>query len=60
MDSVPSSEYDHVVVSTMNWGSQSGRTDDPLDEIGIHLEGSGLAAELLERIERLLPQASSR
>lgn len=46
---------DHVVVSTMNWGSQSGRIDAPLDEIGIHLEGPGLAKELLERVERLLP-----
>jgi hypothetical protein len=51
---------DHVVVSTMNWGSQSGRADDPLDEIGVHLEGPGLASALLERIERLLPEASDR
>ena len=48
---------DNVVVSTMNWGSQSGRADDPLDEIGIHLQGSGLATELLKRIEKLLPHA---
>lgn len=47
-----------VVVSTMNWGSQSGRADDPLDEIGIHLEGPGLAAALLEQIENMLPEAN--
>lgn len=46
---------DHVVVSTMNWGSQSGRADDPLDEIGIHLTGLGLAEALLKRVELLLP-----
>ena len=51
-------DEDHAVVSTMNWGSQSGRIDDPLDEIGIHLEGPGLAVALLEKVERLLPQAS--
>ncbi|RIY03758.1 hypothetical protein D3218_03205 [Aureimonas flava] len=45
---------DDVVVSTMNWGSQSGRDDDPLDEIGVHLQGPGLAAALLERVEHLL------
>ncbi|WP_342447348.1 phospholipase D-like domain-containing protein [Methylobacterium platani] len=48
---------DDVVVSTMNWGSQSGRADDPMDEIGIHLEGPGLAAALLDRVEQLLPEA---
>lgn len=45
---------DNVVVSTMNWGSQSGRTDEPLDEIGIHLQSPGLATKLLDRIEHLL------
>ena len=28
-------DRDHVVVSTMNWGSQSGSPDNPLDEIGL-------------------------
>jgi hypothetical protein len=42
---------DHVVVSTMNWGSQSGSPDNPLDEIGLHLEGPGLATCLLAKFE---------
>lgn len=44
-------DADHVVVSTMNWGSQSGSSDNPLDEIGLYLEGSGLATFLLEKFE---------
>ena len=42
---------DHVVVSTMNWGSQSGSPDNPLDEIGLHLEGPGLSTLLLAKFE---------
>ena len=49
---------DNVVVSTMNWGSQSGRADDPLDEIGIHLEGPGLAAALFQQVEHVLPDTA--
>lgn len=44
-------DTDHVVVSTMNWGSQSGSPDNPLDEIGLHLEGPGLATCLLAKFE---------
>ena len=47
-------DTDHVVVSTMNWGSQSGSPDNPLDEIGLHLEGPGLATSLLVRFENQL------
>jgi hypothetical protein len=42
---------DDAVVSSMNWGSQSGSSDDPLDEIGLHLEGPGLATCLLAKFE---------
>lgn len=42
---------DDAVVSSMNWGSQSGSPDDPLDEIGLHLEGPGLATCLLAKFE---------
>ena len=45
---------DHIVISTLNWGSQSGRHDQPYDEIGICLEGSGLATILLGRLERFI------
>lgn len=44
-------DNDHVVVSTMNWGSQSGSADNPLDEIGLHFQGPGLAAYVLEKFE---------
>ncbi len=44
-------DTDHVVVSTMNWGSQSGSPDNPLDEIGLYLEGSSLAICLLAKFE---------
>lgn len=44
-------DTDHAVVSTMNWGSQSGSPDNPLDEIGLYLEGPGVATSLLEKFE---------
>jgi phosphatidylserine/phosphatidylglycerophosphate/cardiolipin synthase-like enzyme len=44
-------DTDHVVVSTMNWGSQSGSPDNPLDEIGLYLEGPSLAISLLAKFE---------
>lgn len=47
-------DADDVVVSSLNWGSQSGSPDDPLDEIGLHLEGPGLATSLLASFEALL------
>jgi len=40
---------DHIVVSSLNWGSQSTTVDNPLDEIGLYLEGTGLAAILLKK-----------
>jgi phosphatidylserine/phosphatidylglycerophosphate/cardiolipin synthase-like enzyme len=47
-------DRDHVVVSSMNWGSQSGSPDNPLDEIGLYLEGPSLAKSLLEKFEEQL------
>lgn len=47
-------DNDHVVVSTMNWGSQSGSADNPLDEIGLHLQGPGLAEYVLAKFEERL------
>lgn len=44
-------DSDHVVVSSLNWGSQSGLEDNPLDEIGLYLEGPDLATSLLEKFE---------
>jgi hypothetical protein len=42
---------DDSVVSSLNWGSQSGSPDAPLDEIGLHLEGRGVATCLLAKFE---------
>lgn len=42
---------DNAVVSSMNWGSQSGSPDDTLDELGLHLEGPDLATRLLAKFE---------
>ncbi|SEP49506.1 PLD-like domain-containing protein [Methylobacterium sp. ap11] len=44
-------DRDHVVVSSLNWGSQSGLEDNPLDELGLYLEGPELATALLEKFE---------
>jgi len=44
-------DQDHVVVSSLNWGSQSGSDDNPLDEIGLYFEGPGLATSLLDKFE---------
>lgn len=44
-------DSDHVVVSSLNWGSQSGLEDNPLDEIGLYLQGSNLAHSLLVKFE---------
>jgi phosphatidylserine/phosphatidylglycerophosphate/cardiolipin synthase-like enzyme len=49
-------DKDHVVVSSMNWGSQSGLQDNPLDEIGFYLRGPDLAASLMEKFEALLKE----
>ncbi len=47
-------DRDDVVISTMNWGSQSGSEADPLDEIGLHLEAPGIATELLRAFDESL------
>lgn len=44
-------DSDHVVVSSLNWGSQSGLEDNPLDEIGLYLQGPNLATSLLAKFE---------
>lgn len=45
---------DDVVISSMNWGSQSGLSGNRLDEIGLHLNGPGLADALLKKFEAFL------
>ncbi len=36
-------DHDDIVVSSFNWGSQSASEDKPLDEIGLHFHGRGIA-----------------
>ena len=43
----------------MNWGSQSGLADNPLDEIGIYLEGADLAARLLKTFDLCIQPSSA-
>lgn len=45
---------DDVAISTMNWGSQSGSDTNPLDEIGLHIRGAGIATELLKLFDESL------
>ncbi|WP_245485497.1 phospholipase D-like domain-containing protein [Rhizobium leguminosarum] len=42
---------DHIVVSSLNWGSQSAALDNPMDEIGLYLQGAGLATILLKKFD---------
>ncbi|MER9756587.1 MarR family transcriptional regulator [Mesorhizobium sp. M0166] len=44
-------DKDHVVVSSLNWGSNSTSADQPLDEIGLYFAGPNIATRLLERFE---------
>ena len=52
-------DIDDVIVSSLNWGSQSGLADNPLDEIGLHLRGANLATSLLQKFEAELERNDS-
>ncbi|GGA65282.1 phospholipase D-like domain-containing protein [Pelagibacterium lentulum] len=45
---------DHVVVSTLNWGSQSGVETNPLDEVGFYIRAPGIAQALLTLFDEAL------
>lgn len=49
-------DKDHIVISSMNWGSQSGLPDSRLDEIGLYLRGPSLATSLMEKFEAFLKE----
>lgn len=36
-------DHDDIVVTSFNWGSQTASEQKPLDEIGLHLHGNGIA-----------------
>ncbi|OWY08403.1 hypothetical protein B6V74_14780 [Thioclava sp. F42-5] len=42
-------DHDDIVVTSFNWGSQTASEDKPLDEIGLHLNGDGVA-DLLQTV----------
>lgn len=42
-------DHDDIVVTSFNWGSQTASEDKPLDEIGLHLHGRGVA-DLLQTV----------
>lgn len=44
-------DRDDIVVTSYNWGSQSASEEKPLDEIGVHLSGTGIADVLISRLE---------
>lgn len=44
-------DKDNVVVTSMNWGSQSGSPDDRLGEIGLYLSGPDLATIFVKKFE---------
>jgi hypothetical protein len=49
-------DNDNLVVTSMNWGSQSGSPDNPLDEIGLFLKGPDLATIFVKKFEALLDE----
>ena len=50
-------DNDNVVITSFNWGSQTGSTENPLDEVGLHLNGPDLASNLLEAVEAQVDKA---
>lgn len=50
---------DDVVVTSFNWASASIDSAFPQAELGIHVRAHGIAADMLRRVERLLPEVSA-
>ncbi|MEW4402083.1 phospholipase D-like domain-containing protein [Agrobacterium tumefaciens] len=48
-------DTDSIVITSMNWASQTGLAENALDEIGILVEAPELATALLKRFETFLP-----
>lgn len=46
-------DEDDIIVSSMNFASQNGSMEAPLDELGVHIHAEGLADSLLQRFEAL-------
>ena len=48
---------DVVAVTTFNWASASVDPAFPQAELGVHGRAKGIAADVLRRVEELLPEA---
>ena len=48
-------DSDDIVVTSFNWGSQTASDDKPLDEIGLHLHGRGVADLLQTVLDNRIP-----
>ena len=44
-------DRDDIVITSYNWGSQTASEEKPLDEIGVHLSGSGVADVLISILQ---------
>ncbi|MFN8683595.1 hypothetical protein ACDP63_21025 [Paracoccus sp. P2] len=44
-------DRDDIVVTSYNWGSQTASEERPLDEIGVHLRGAGIADLLISCLQ---------
>ncbi|MER9944794.1 phosphatidylserine synthase [Mesorhizobium sp. M0092] len=50
---------DDIAVTSLNWGSARTADGFPQSEIGVHINGSGIATDLMRRIESIFPNAAS-
>lgn len=48
-----------IAVTSLNWGSARTPDDFPQAEIGVHINGPGIAADLMRRIEAIFPNVKS-
>jgi cardiolipin synthase len=49
-------DNDDVVVTSLNWASASSDDEFPASEIGVHVKCPGLAAHVIEQLERVFPE----
>lgn len=51
-------DNDDLVVTSLNWASASSDFDFPWNDIGVHVQSEGLAADALSRLEAIFPELS--
>jgi phosphatidylserine/phosphatidylglycerophosphate/cardiolipin synthase-like enzyme len=47
---------DHVVISSLNWGSASNDPDFPLGDIGVHIHAPGIGESVYQRLVAIFPK----